>query len=175
MVRATVEESLSLDLDYMEQRDLLRPGYVVIMSWSQGGQPVANIGVLVLVNQVRLQYRNSNRYTGQVLDTVDEPVLLERGAPGGYRTYFLCPRCGRRVRQLHMPPGETRFRCRTCYNLAYQSQNEHRTLLMRLLTRRHETGRRHPRLGPSAMSKEMFCNTWWHMPCYEHEATSVCP
>jgi hypothetical protein len=42
---------------------------------------------------------------------------------GGYRPWFLCPHCGRRVGKLYL--GGKYFLCRHCYNLAYRSQISH--------------------------------------------------
>jgi hypothetical protein len=41
---------------------------------------------------------------------------------GGQRYWMKCPGCGKRVRKLYSPPHKTYFRCRTCYDLIYQSQ-----------------------------------------------------
>lgn len=38
---------------------------------------------------------------------------------GGFRYWFLCPRCGRRVEKLYYAH---RWACRRCHDLAYQSQ-----------------------------------------------------
>jgi len=49
---------------------------------------------------------------------------------GGLRHWFTCPghrtggdsTCSRRVGTLYLPTGKKEFRCRTCWNLAYKSQ-----------------------------------------------------
>jgi hypothetical protein len=45
---------------------------------------------------------------------------------GGERFWFRCE-CGRRSGRLYLPTGETVFRCRPCYDLTYQSTQEHNT------------------------------------------------
>jgi hypothetical protein len=45
---------------------------------------------------------------------------------GRERFWFRCA-CGRRSGCLYLPTGETVFRCRLCYNLTYQSAQEHNT------------------------------------------------
>jgi hypothetical protein len=45
---------------------------------------------------------------------------------GGERFWFRCE-CGRRSGRLYLPTGETVFRCRPCYDLTYQSAQEHNT------------------------------------------------
>lgn len=42
--------------------------------------------------------------------------------------YFLCPRCDRPVRQLHIPPGEQTFGYQHCYDLTYRTSNGNCTL-----------------------------------------------
>lgn len=43
---------------------------------------------------------------------------------GGVRYWFECE-CGRRSGRLYLPPGETFFRRRPCYDLTFQSSQEH--------------------------------------------------
>ena len=135
----------------------MRPGLFCPWQWyivhPDGTEETrATIGIQVLDEDVRLKYQICSASTEEILDTIDQPVPLERGVPGGYRVYFLCPRCGGRARKLHLPPGETRFGCRPCYNLAYQSQNEYRNIWPRLLTRHDDRPRRGPRLGWRTMT-----------------------
>ena len=42
---------------------------------------------------------------------------------GGERVWFWCPGCGRQVRKLYLPWGETHFFCRKCHHLSYESQS----------------------------------------------------
>lgn len=41
---------------------------------------------------------------------------------GGIRYWFVCP-CGKRVANLYRPYSENEFRCRSCYDLSYESRN----------------------------------------------------
>lgn len=45
---------------------------------------------------------------------------------GGERFWFVCG-CGKRAGRLYLPSGETVFRCRLCYDLTFQSAQEHKT------------------------------------------------
>lgn len=56
----------------------------------------------------------------------DYRVTLQTTRPhyGGWRWWFTCPRCDRRVRKLYLPPGRTHFGCRHCYDLTYRSCQE---------------------------------------------------
>ena len=41
---------------------------------------------------------------------------------GGERSWLKCPGCGKRVRKLYRPPFKILFKCRTCHDLIYKSQ-----------------------------------------------------
>ena len=71
---------------------------------------------------VRLMYRITFP-TGEVKD-INQDVQLD-GVDcylGGFRWYFLCPSCGKRVAILYS--SNDGFFCRTCNNLAYDGQND---------------------------------------------------
>ncbi|MCM8794581.1 MAG: hypothetical protein NC819_02095 [Candidatus Omnitrophica bacterium] len=57
---------------------------------------------------------------------------------GGLRYWFICPLvkdgcpCLRRVSKLYFPPSATYFGCRHCYNLTYESCQEHDARVDRL-------------------------------------------
>lgn len=50
---------------------------------------------------------------------------------GGLRYWFICPLvkndspCRRRITKLYLPPSSTYYGCRHCYNLTYESCQEH--------------------------------------------------
>jgi hypothetical protein len=41
---------------------------------------------------------------------------------GGERSWLKCPGCGKRVQKVYRPPLKIYFRCRTCHDLMYNSQ-----------------------------------------------------
>jgi hypothetical protein len=55
--------------------------------------------------------------------TVKQLVTLSETHPtyGGSRWWFDCPRCFRRVRDLHLPRNSESFACRHCLGLSYES------------------------------------------------------
>ncbi len=59
------------------------------------------------------------------LQTVDVRIVLTTAHLGGYRKWFACPCCRRRVAILYIPPGGAAFACRTCYRLIYFSARKH--------------------------------------------------
>lgn len=40
------------------------------------------------------------------------------------RVWLICPRCESRIRAVHCPPGQSRFYCRACHDLAYASSQK---------------------------------------------------
>ena len=57
---------------------------------------------------------------------------------GGLRYWFICPLvkngypCHRRITKLYLPSGGTYYGCRHCYDLTYESCQEHDTRVDRL-------------------------------------------
>jgi hypothetical protein len=130
---------LRLDVRVLHQRDCLRPGLAFSWSWSWGDEPAGSISIFTNTESIRLMY--STKDGEQVADLVD----LDRTTCnyGGTRTWFLCPRCGRRVAVLF---GGKRFWCRHCHGIAYASENEDAT--SRLLRRSNKLRERvHARAG----------------------------
>jgi hypothetical protein len=52
------------------------------------------------------------------------PLVRTKPRLGGTRIWFLCE-CGRRSGRLYLPDGQPIFQCRLCYNLTYQSSQQH--------------------------------------------------
>ena len=69
--------------------------------------------------------RFSSRVVAQSIEIVQTRLRF------GLRPWFLCPglgngaTCHRRARFLYLPPGETRFCCRTCHDLVHLSAQRH--------------------------------------------------
>jgi len=53
--------------------------------------------------------------------------LCSRSSFGDLRWWFSCPRCGRRVAKVYLPPepAEPEFACRECHQLTYRSVQTH--------------------------------------------------
>ena len=64
-----------------------------------------------------------NYWFGKKLDLI-EYIEIEKTYPyfGGERYWFKCPDCGENAQKIYSPSSKTHFRCRTCYDLMYQSQ-----------------------------------------------------
>jgi hypothetical protein len=65
-------------------------------------------------------------FNGHSLMGNGQRIPLSRTRPhfGGSRVWFICE-CGRQSGKLHLPDGQTVFRCRRCYNLTYRSSQQH--------------------------------------------------
>ena len=44
---------------------------------------------------------------------------------GGWRYWFRCHSCYKKVAKLYLPPQAQRFGCRKCHDLTYRSQKQH--------------------------------------------------
>lgn len=78
---------------------------------------------------VRLQYR-ARPDTSDDAIAVDERIRVAYTTPpvGGLRPYWVCRGCDERRTELHLPPWDrrpgrtpTRFRCRECHDLGYET------------------------------------------------------
>ncbi len=162
--RATIEDGLTLDIN-----KLVRDGNIRLGQWRSGtltwrrvpsGEEVGSIGYEAnLIDPddawVRLHYRQNG-------EPKDYRVRLETTRPnyGGRRWWFRCPATGRRVANLHSPPGGGIFASRRAYGLAYRSQRER--AYDRALTRTQDI---RMKLGGSPSLAEPFPDKpkgmWW--------------
>jgi hypothetical protein len=126
---ATCEGNKRIDLKYLKKRGWLKPGYRYSLSWTLGDEPSGNI--------------NYTAHEGHILleewTPVTQTVRFDYTEVhfGGQRQWFLCPRCQRRCRIVY---GGSRFYCRKCYRLKYQSQAEDSA--QRAITRAQATRKR---------------------------------
>ncbi len=123
MVKRTVEECLSLDINYLYRQGMLQPGQIRALEWYRGEEKAGSIWVIpCFKDEIYLRYRHKG-WDGQ-WESVCYAVRLA-WTPchfGGHRPWFLCPGCSRRVGKLYA--GGKYFLCRHCYDLAYRSQRE---------------------------------------------------
>jgi hypothetical protein len=80
---------------------------------------------------------------------------------GGYRPWFLCPRCQRRVAILY---GGKYFYCRICHNLAYPSENEQEAY--RILRQANKI-RRRIKCEPGALNPMLFKPMGMHQKTFD--------
>jgi hypothetical protein len=120
--KATTEDSLPLDIRRLKRAGALTPGGVCTWQWTVNDRVRATIGVHAEAGSITLSYNYIAR--GRAAEAISQTIWMESTACalGGYRRWFACPTCNRRVAVLY---GAGRlFACRGCKGLAYASQGE---------------------------------------------------
>ena len=119
--RRLIEDSHSLgayDLMRYQGRGL------VTLTWRRGDREAGSIGAAVHQDHVWLIY-TVTPHTGTPRSCHYSIELQTTPTPwGALRYWFTCPRCGRRVGKVYLPPGDHDFACRRCHKLAYRSNQE---------------------------------------------------
>lgn len=115
--KRTVEACLKLD-GYRVLSDLrdISFGYSTV-TWSRNDEKFSSISIRKSEDKVRLEFIHNKT------EEIKQDVSLTRTAQphGGYRNWFLCPYCQRRIAKLYC--GKY-FACRKCHDLTYVSCNE---------------------------------------------------
>lgn len=129
----TVDDALSFDIKTLKRLGFLPPqGQWGSMTWRRQSDDESIASITVCSTQMvdssatlRLQYETTDSKTGEE-QQLDYPVTLETTTPhfGGLRYWMACPKCYRLVAALYLPRNESRFACRVCYHLVYESQRQ---------------------------------------------------
>ncbi len=119
-VRRTTGVSLRLEIGELKAY-LGGETYLLGWSWKRGEREMGNVTLKVEPGCVTLLYTTTR---DGATETIRDPVAVERTPCnyGGTRAWFACPGCELRCAALYLPPGATRFRCRTCHKLAHGTQ-----------------------------------------------------
>ena len=124
--KTTTEGLIQLDIRYIARKGSIQVGNSGTITWSKGISQIAKIQFNILARgRIALTYQTTMK--GQS-ESVTQSLQLE-STPchlGGSRQWCLCPDCGNRVAILYFP--RTRFSCRHCHNLSYQSQRTPRMI-----------------------------------------------
>ncbi|MDP1845495.1 MAG: hypothetical protein Q8L09_01965 [Candidatus Moranbacteria bacterium] len=125
-------------------------------------------------DSIILNYRH--RPHGGEWEEVEQKISFSRTPCnyGGYRTWFLCPRCWKRVAVLYGM--KKYFLCRHCYDLAYGSQREarHYRLMRKADTIKERLGGKPGRDYPFPWKpKNMHWKTYWHLRQEAEEAENL--
>ncbi len=123
--KATVENQHRIDIRYMNKQNCLIPGTLGRLSWSWNDKKTGAVEFEVKEDSLILY----NCYEKSGIDKKNvEKVIYFDQTPcnyGGYRKWFLCPQCKRRVAVLYGIG--SLFLCRCCNDLTYNSCNTHPT------------------------------------------------
>ena len=124
--KTTAESQHRVDIRYLRQKGLLRPGYSGSLSWSRGNEVTGSIRINVVEGFLKLNYRISAH--GGNWEDVSQSIPID-WTPcnyGGKRPWFICPLRGCRRRVAVLYGAGKYFGCRHCYDLVYASQREER-------------------------------------------------
>lgn len=92
------------------------------LSWNLGGEPAGSIWCDIHDCGMELTYRSREPGSDEWRDVRELiPFTYTSQKLGGRRLWFECKSCRRRCAVLY---GGSRYRCRKCWGLAYQSQRE---------------------------------------------------
>jgi len=120
--KSTTESQHRIDIRWLKKQGYLQPGNFGSLSWSRRNKETGSIGFRMEADRMVLNYRH-RPHNGE-WEKVEQTVSFDRTPCnyGGHRTWFLCPRCWKRVAVLY--GAGKYFYCRHCYNLTYSSQQE---------------------------------------------------
>jgi len=122
--KETTENQNRVDIRWLKKEGYLWPGNIGILAWSCRGEQSGFINYKMKTDCMTLDYRY--RLNGGEWEPVEQAIFFDRTPCnyGGYRTWFICPQCLKRVAVLYA--AGKYFLCRHCYNLTYSSQQEDR-------------------------------------------------
>lgn len=145
--KRTMESQCGIDIRWLKKHGCLQDGRVGSLSWANNGRETGSIRYVMEKNRMLLHYLH--RTNDGEWQTVEQSISFDRTPCnyGGFRVWFLCPRCMRRVAVLY--GAGKYFLCRHCYNLAYASQRE--TPPFRLVSKAQKIRKR---LGASMCTDE---------------------
>ncbi|WDP88714.1 MAG: hypothetical protein HUN04_02760 [Desulfobacter sp.] len=126
--KPTVERQIYIDIRLLKRQNALPPGTAGKLSWSSNGNKRGAVHFEVQENCLTLKYRYRGR--GGAWEGVKQVIFFDQTPCnyGGYRKWFLCSQCERKVEILYSLGGAGKnFLCRDCHGLTYASCNTHST------------------------------------------------
>ena len=167
--KTTTESQHRIDIRWLKKQGYLRPGSIGSLSWSRGDEQTGSISYRTEENRMILNYRH--RPNGGEWEPVEQSISFDRTTCnyGGYRIWFLCPRCRKRVAVLY--GAGKYFFCRHCHDLAYGSQQEGKP--DRLMRKARKIRRRLGITDPNLMEPILYKPKHIHQKTFDrlrHEA-----
>ena len=141
--KTTVEECLTIDVFSLNRKGMLDGReYKGTMSWEykfSGRIESVNIALIPRsehensdVTLIIDYYADGNGMESQHVK-MRIPLVSADCFFGGYRYWFQCPYCGRRVAKLYKPRNQSRFACRHCHDLSYRSRQQYDKRIAKLI------------------------------------------
>jgi len=119
--RETTASQHRVDIRWLKKQNYLQSGNSGRLSWTSRGKKTGSINFRIEENRMILNFRR--RLQDGELEDVEQTVSIVKTPChyGGYRNWFLCTHCLKRVEILY--GAGKYFFCRHCYNLTYDSSN----------------------------------------------------
>ena len=117
------EEVKRIDIRYLKKQNLLRPDHSGTLSWSTNGEPSGYIRYSMWADKMQLHYK-SRLYGEDEWQKIEDTIRFDKTAChfGGFRKWFICPSCNKKVAVLYS--SGYLFRCRKCTGMTYACQSE---------------------------------------------------
>ena len=165
------ESQYAIDIRWMKNSGLLTPGTIGSMSWESRRKQTGSIAYRVEEDRLLLVYRN--KYIDGEWESVEDSIFFTWTSCnyGGWRQWFLCPKCNRRVALVY---GGKYYRCRHCHNLTYASQQENISdrLMRRSRKIRKKMGGGNNLLEPFPSKRQnMHWDTYWRLRIEAEQAS----
>ena len=120
--KKTTESQYRVDIRWLRKQGYLKSGTSGLISWSCGDEQTGSVRYRIDPDHLVLNYRC--RLYGCEWEDVKQEISFDQTPCnyGGYRLWFCCPHCQKRVAILYVT-GKL-FLCRHCCNLTYACQQE---------------------------------------------------
>jgi hypothetical protein len=119
-----MHQNLRFDIKRLRDKGRLSAGQTFGWYWSRDGEQIGQISVRTFSDSLLLSY-TWTPYSHEPLSINCRIELTQTPCNyGGWRTWFLCPDCGRVCSVLYGVSRRGNFACRVCQRLAYASEAE---------------------------------------------------
>jgi hypothetical protein len=117
-----VDECLKLFLRKLFNPSMVQRKVSGSIEWRLDGSVIGSIGFVIRESVIEISYRVSEP-SGAIIIRDSIPFCVRSNEVR--ETIYRCPRCGRYVYKLFLPPDERHFRCVNCHRLTYRSKQQH--------------------------------------------------
>ncbi len=127
--KGLVDETTKLSIFKLKEFGLLEGCCGTTLTWTRrlsGHKSSIQIWVDTEALIVRVDYTITDRDDNKANYDYGIQLTTTPCSLGGVRFWFICRQCSNRVGTLFITTSQTRFACRECCNLSYESRNEAR-------------------------------------------------